>query len=86
MQRSLRCKQNERHVLAYIYRSEAATLEQAGNPPHRGGAALYVSVEPTVSFEGDYWTERLTKGRITSEGRSPKIYGAFQNAQSGVYG
>jgi hypothetical protein len=78
-------KLGERQVLAYIYRSEAETLQQQGNPPHRGGAALFISTTPKVSFEGDYWTERLTKGRITSEGYSPKLYDSFADAQNGKF-
>jgi hypothetical protein len=79
------CLQNERHLLAFIYRSEAETLAQEGNPPHRGGAALYIATERRVSFEGDYWTERRTKGRVVSNGHSKKIYKSFRDASRGDY-
>ena len=51
-----------RCVLYYVFHTHPDTLHRDGNPPARGGAALVIAREPRIHLEGDYWTERETRG------------------------
>jgi hypothetical protein len=79
------CEQNGVLRLWFSYWSAAGTLDRDGNEPHRGGAELVISVKPRLLLEGDYWTERRTRGRIETHGRSPHLYDDFKSACQGTY-
>lgn len=55
------------------------------NPPHRGAAEVAISVSGETSLEGEYWTERKTVGRITTSGRSKKLYDSYAKAQRATF-
>jgi hypothetical protein len=76
---------NGRRSLWWSYLSVAHSLEQPGNPPHRGGAELAISTRPKLSLAGDYWTERKTRGRVTTKGRSTHCYDDYQSALAASY-
>jgi hypothetical protein len=76
---------NGRRSLWWSYLSIAHSLEQEGNPPHRGGAELVISSKPKLSLAGDYWTERKTRGRLTTTGRSKHPYDDYQSARTATY-
>lgn len=71
--------------LAYTYRNEAHVAHRAHNAPHRGSVVLGISTTPKTTLEGDYWTDRLTTGRIKAIGRSKKRYSSFEAAEGGDY-
>jgi hypothetical protein len=71
--------------LAYTYRNEAHATQRQHNPPHRGSVVLGVSTTPRTRLEGDYWTDRLSTGRIKTLGRSKKRYGSYADAAAGNY-
>lgn len=71
--------------LWWSYLSLAHSLEQKGNPPHRGGAELVSSEKPTLSLACDYWTERKTNGRLTTHGRNKHCYDDFPRAIEATY-
>lgn len=77
---------NERRSLWWSYLSVAHSLEQASNPPHRGGAELAISLMPNLSLRGDYWTERKTRGRLTATGHSKHCYDAYESALKATFG
>lgn len=76
---------NGHRSLWWSYISLAHSLEQEGNPPHRGGAELGISLKPKLSLAGDYWTERRTRGRLTTSGRSAHLYDDFESALAAKY-
>jgi len=76
---------NGAQSLCWSYLSVAHTLEQEDNPPHRGGADLTISRKPSISLAGDYWTERKTRGRITTLGHNPHCYDDFRRAETATY-
>lgn len=76
---------NGRWSLWWSYLSVAHALEQQGNPPHRGGAELAISLKPTRSLAGDYWTERKTRGRVTTTGHSKHCYDDYESALAATY-
>lgn len=79
----LRCEDHN-WVLSYLFRSEAGIIGRADNPPRRGGAILIVSKRPAVHLEGEYWTERATRGQMRSVGHASILYETFGAAQAGV--
>lgn len=76
---------NARRSLWWSYLSVAHSLEQEGNPPHRGGAELVISSKPRHSLAGDYWTERKTRGRVTTTGHAKHCYDDYQSALGATY-
>lgn len=56
-----------------------------GNPMHRGAAEAVIATVPKARLEGTYWTERGTRGRIVTNGRSTKLYEDFEQAQAAEY-
>lgn len=76
---------NGRRSLWWSYVSVAHSLEQEGNPPHRGGAELVISPKPKLTLAGDYWTERKTRGRVTTSGHSKHCYDDYDSAAAADY-
>jgi SMODS-associating 2TM, beta-strand rich effector domain len=67
-------------VLSYVYRAEPEVLKREGNEPHRGAAELVIETQPTLTFAGDYWTDRKTVGRIRAVGWNKQKCGSFGSA------
>ncbi len=78
-------RRGPRFVLAYVYRAEPESLRRDGNEPHRGAAELLVEIEPTLRFEGDYWTDRKTRGRLRAIGWKAERCGSFGAAKDAVF-
>ena len=79
-------QQGLQQVLSYSYRNEPMTLVQARSPTHRGAAALMISKSGQgVRLAGDYWTERLTKGRIETIGHNRNRILDFNTAEAAVF-
>lgn len=76
---------NGRRSLWWSYLSAAHSLEQENNPPHRGGAELVISLKPRLSLAGDYWTERKTRGRLTTTGHTKDRYDDYKSALTATY-
>jgi hypothetical protein len=76
---------NGRKSLWWSYLSLAHALEQEGNPPHRGGAELVIASKPKLSLSGDYWTERKTRGRLTTSGHTKRCYDDYKSAATATY-
>lgn len=79
-------RRGPRIVLAYVYRAESEALRREGNEPHRGSAELLVEAAPTLAFEGDYWTDRRTVGRLRSVGWNKSRCGSFASASAAKFG
>jgi SMODS-associating 2TM, beta-strand rich effector domain len=50
--------------LAYIYRNEPKQLFRDRSPIHRGAVWLSVQGDDSAELDGDYWTDRDTKGEV----------------------
>jgi hypothetical protein len=44
-----------------------------------------IALKPRTRLEGDYWTERKTRGHIATNGYSKRAYDDFASAQKGSY-
>jgi hypothetical protein len=72
-------------TLAVVYRSTPRILLRERSPIGHGGMLLYVRGTPVHQLDGEYWTDRATKGEITLTFRSSKCYHDYTQAQSGRY-
>jgi hypothetical protein len=55
----------EFHTLYIVYRNESMALLREGSPMHYGGMRLNVRGVPVQKIEGEYWTDRKTKGDVS---------------------
>lgn len=76
---------NGKQSLWWSYWSAAKTLHREDNPPHRGGAELVIASKPAPRMQGDYWTERKTRGQLVTLGRCKHLYDSFEDAEHGDY-
>lgn len=76
---------NGGHVVAGIYRNTPRLLKRAGSPIHHGGILLHVRGSPPQVLEGEYWTDRDTKGELRFTGRSNRILPSFEAATAAKY-
>lgn len=51
-------------VVSYTYANTPKRGLRRGSPPHLGGAALTIFGEPPPRIEGEYWTDRDSKGTL----------------------
>lgn len=73
------------YVVAGIYRNTPRLLKRAGSPIHHGGILLHVRGSPPQVLEGEYWTDRDTKGELRFFGRSKRILPSFEAASAAEY-
>lgn len=76
-----------RWSLYYLFASDkhANAPDRDTNPPARGAADLVVATTPLTHLEGDYWTERGTRGRLWTTGHTKTFFDTFRSAQSAAY-
>ena len=59
--------ESQRPILFYIYRNEARQGIASPLPPHKGAAILKVNPSDPNRLEGNYFTDRATKGHYVFE-------------------
>lgn len=67
-------------VIAYTYANTPKLGLRKQSPPHLGGAALAIYGEPPARIEGEYWTDRDSKGTLTLADHVPIIVPSFRDA------
>lgn len=74
-------------ALAYTYRNKPRIgLRHATSNIHYGGAMIEIIGDPATGLNGDYWTERKTKGEFTFREHSPATAQTFEEAGKLSYG
>jgi len=63
-----------------IYLNTPDILRRDGSQIHHGGLILQVQGHPPARLEGEYWTDRATKGRLCLTARSDKLVQSFNEA------
>ncbi|MEX1195478.1 MAG: hypothetical protein WD904_09425 [Dehalococcoidia bacterium] len=63
-----------------IYLNTPDILRRDRSPIHHGGMILQVQGHPPARLEGEYWTDRGTKGRLCFTARSDKLLQLFDVA------
>jgi hypothetical protein len=69
-------------VISYTYANTPKLGLRKQSPLHLGGAALTIYGEPATRIEGEYWTDRDSKGTLTMAVRVPAIAPGFAEAQA----
>lgn len=72
----------ELHNLFIFYRNEPKTLLREASPIHYGGMLLQVRGARVERLDGEYWTDRRTKGQATFLKRSKRVSLSFTDAAS----
>lgn len=73
--------------IAYTYRNKPRIgLRHATSNIHYGGALVEIVGEPATGLNGDYWTERKTKGEFSFREHAPQVAQTFEEASKLSYG
>lgn len=84
MAESLVRNANGDYTLYYQYHSVPVLVARAKMQIHNGGAALEIAGHYPASLEGEYWTNRKTRGTFKLAKIDSKVAGSFQEATASV--
>jgi hypothetical protein len=73
------------HTVAVVYRSTPRLLLRPRSPIGHGGMLLYVRGTPIHRLDGEYWTDRNTKGELLFKLRSSEPAHDFDQAVTMQY-
>jgi hypothetical protein len=73
------------NTVAVVYRNTPRALLRERSPIGHGGMLLYVRGTPVHQLDGEYWTDRQTKGELTLRLRSGELCHDFAQAQKTRY-
>jgi hypothetical protein len=73
------------HTVAVVYRNTPRALLRERSPIGHGGMLVYVHGSPAHQLDGEYWTDRETKGEITLSLRSSELCHDVGQAQKANY-
>jgi hypothetical protein len=79
---SLRKRPGGRHFVSAIYQNKPRIDRRAGSPIHFGAVMVDILGRPPSRLEGEYWTERESKGILVLTQYSPKIAETYDEAES----
>jgi hypothetical protein len=71
--------------LVSTYQNIPGLLIQDRSRIHHGALMLEVHGNPTNRLTGSYWTDRGTKGEVSLDSRSPKVYTSFDEATAATW-
>lgn len=67
-------------AISYTYLNTPSIDRRDASPIHHGGGLLTIHDGAGVRLEGEYWTERATKGMLSFATRSPRVTRSFTDA------
>lgn len=79
---TMRRASSGRWTLAAVYVNTPTIDRRAGSPIHHGSLVLTIYGSPASRLDGEYWTERPSKGRVAFDASSPVVAESFREAQS----
>jgi hypothetical protein len=68
-----------RRVVA-VYRNEPPVAAQSASPIHRGGLELHVRGARPTRLDGEYWTDRKSRGHLSFDVRSSRVHDDYRSA------
>jgi hypothetical protein len=69
-------------IIASTYVNIPRVGQRERSRPHYGGVILTVFGDPPTRLEGEYWTDRQSKGGLVFRGHSPEIADSYETAKS----
>jgi hypothetical protein len=73
------------YTLAITFRNTPTVLRRTGSPISHGGMLLYVRGTPIHQLDGEYWTDRSTKGELMFSAKTAAISHDFGQATRLTY-
>jgi hypothetical protein len=73
------------HTVAVVYRNTPRALLRGRSPIGHGGMLLHIRGTPIHQLDGEYWTDRETKGELSFAARSSEVSHDFSQAQAKTY-
>jgi hypothetical protein len=70
----------------YHYTNTPGLAVRDRSPVHSGGARLDIAGVSPLSLDGEYWTDRRTRGTFTARRASKKRYGTYVDAATELNG
>jgi hypothetical protein len=77
---------NAKWKIAYNYQNTPDLPLRATSRPHLGGAVITVLGVPPDALEGEYWSDRDTKGTFRMDARNPAIAQSYAQAEALSFG
>jgi len=74
------------YVVTGIYRNVPDLLRRSTSPIHHGAMLLEVRENPPRVLQGEYWTDRDTKGELRFTARNGRVLDSFDAAAAARYG
>jgi hypothetical protein len=73
-------------AIAYTYRNKPGVgLRHADSDIHYGGSFIEIVGSPATGLDGEYWTERRTKGKLTLREHNRATAQTFEEAEKLTY-
>ena len=82
---SLEVSRDEVPTLSSMYQNVPDLLKQGRSRIHHGALMLEVQGNPANRLKGYYWTDRDTKGEVSLDARSKKVYTSFDEAAAAIW-
>jgi hypothetical protein len=79
------CNVDETCEIAGIFRNTPRMTSRDVSPIHNGGVLLRVQGDSRFTLEGDYWTDRDTKGELRFTEKAKDVFHDFERAAVGRY-
>lgn len=73
-------RSSARFVLSAIYQNTPTIDRRETSRPHLGAVMLEIHGHPPHRLEGEYWTERQSKGLLAFVERCPQLAASYQEA------
>jgi hypothetical protein len=75
-------------AISYNYRNrpDMRYRKDGVSPIHYGGAVLEIVGDPATGLNGEYWTDRNSRGEFKFREQSPRIAQTFEEAESLTFG
>lgn len=73
------------YTVASVYRNTPRLTLRDKSPIHHGAMLIRVDGDPASQLNGEYWTDRVTRGEIRFHERSKKLHFNFQSAEAERY-
>lgn len=77
---TVRKRPGGRYFISAIYQNTPTIDRRSTSPIHFGAVVLDILGRPPDRLEGEYWTERPSKGRLVLTAQSPTIAESFDEA------
>ena len=73
------------YTVASVYRNNPKQEHRDRSPIHHGAMLIFIEGDPVKSLRAEYWTDRLTRGRIDFAEKSKDYFFDFASASKATF-